>query len=107
VKFVTLAENVGDDGILSVPETVTPPPSSVMFLLFGMLTFPVHPLPLHRTVSPELALLSAVWTVEAEPQSVVTVAAHAGPQRTTPTRNKRSEVSGESLAYIILYTLLV
>jgi hypothetical protein len=60
VKFVTLAENVGDDGILSEPGTVTPPPSSVMFLLFGIVTVPVHPLTVHRTVSPEVALLSAV-----------------------------------------------
>jgi hypothetical protein len=69
-----------------------------------MLTLPVHPMPVHRTVSPELALLSAVWTADAEPQSTVMVAAHAGPQRTTPTRTKRSEVSGESLADLIVYT---
>jgi hypothetical protein len=83
---------VADDGILRVPETDTPPPSKVIFLPLGILTAPLHPLPVHVTVEPELALASAVWTVAAELQLTTVVAAHVGLQRQTLNKSAKNNV---------------
>lgn len=75
-----------------VPDTETPPPSKVTFLLLGSVTLPVHPLPVHFTVSPDNTLVSAALTVVSELQLTIVVLAQAEPHKQTLTRKLVNDV---------------